>query len=46
MRERVTRWGERAENGRARWARGEAGWASGANWAEGSGREEWAGLSC
>ena len=35
VRERVTRWGERAENGRARWARGEAGWASGANWAEG-----------
>jgi hypothetical protein len=25
---------KRAENWRARWARGEAGWASGANWAE------------
>ena len=48
MRERVTRWGERAENWRARWARGEAGWASGANWAEGvwaarGGREKEAG---
>ena len=39
VRERVTRGGERAEYWRARWARGEAGWASGANWAdEGVGR--------
>ena len=35
----MTRGGERAEYWRARWARGEAGWASGANWAdEGVGR--------
>ena len=48
VRERVTRGGERAEYWRARWARGEAGWASGANWAEGvwaarGGREKEAG---
>ena len=40
--------GERAGYWRARWARGEAGWASGANWAEGvwaarGGREKEAG---
>jgi len=33
--------GERAGYWRTRWARGEAGWASGANWAEGGVGRAW-----